>query len=231
VKKSYVMKKILLVAPAVLSLALASAAQEAGGTALVNWVRYKDSDAKLSVMLPKLPLREDADDPCRELKSSVYFSYAEGVVYEFGVYTRSRRRGPFLFCYGEAKKFDQTIRERIVRLRDEKEPPAESVVDVDGRAAVLFKTSGSSRLMIAYENRWIELAVHHYANEKPDTDRFFKSLDWSAISGEEIGAGSGAILGDAGTVRTSVTPPTTDTKPVSVMAVRSVRRKPRIHIE
>ena len=169
-------------------------------TAPVIWERYRHSDLDVSVNLPKMPVLIANYDTCKEeLKRSGYV-YAENAVYEFTVVAGGIRQGvrPRV-CSSDKAPFDQsTIDRRLDQLRQVK-GAVETKTRVANLDAFQFKEERSVRVIIpdVVHKRLVELAVVHYVNEIPDTDRFFGSMQFDANTGKEIADGATQTLGDA----------------------------------
>jgi TonB family protein len=191
------MRKLLLLT-VLLILATASFGQTQNWAPVV-WERYKISSQHLSFVLPKLPMVAKQSDDCDSRHTSTYYSYAEGAVYEMRLTTRLKDP----FCVGlRPRPFGAaTLEKRLAELRDAKDKPSESTETVAGKTAYRFERKTSTRLIIVESpdpKWWIELAVAYHASNKPDVDRFFKSLMPKA-EGKEIGRGSEFMLGDPAT--------------------------------
>ena len=168
-------------------------------SAPVLWERYKVSDKRVSVMLPKMPTVQETADPCREEQTASYYAYAEGVVYEITIIGKMKARRPE-WCSVPRTEFDQArFSRRLDEIRERQDKPTESVTSVGGLQAHRFTGERFSRLLVSDvedNKRWIEMSMTYYADSKPDFDRFLGSLDFSTISGKEIGGGSKVTLGD-----------------------------------
>ena len=178
-------------------------------TAPIVWERYRHSDLGVSVDLPKLPTVIDNYDMCSEELTRKGYAYAEGAVYEFVVVARKSppRRPPN--CTSSKSTFDQsTIDRRLNQLRESK-GVVETKTQTAGLDAFQFKQDRTVRLFIPdiEHERLVELAITHYPNETPDTDRYFGSLQFNAGSGKEIGEGSKVTLGDPVAKTVSSEPP------------------------
>jgi len=151
------------------------------------------------MMLQKMPVRQDETNYCAQHRSTAFFVYAEGVVYEVAVYSKMPANDR-LYCYELFTPFGAgTLEKRLDKLATSEAAVIRSETKTLGRDAHRFATAESTRLVISEINerqRWIELAVHHYAGDTPDFDRFLKSIEFSAKSGKEIGAGVDSVIAD-----------------------------------
>ena len=209
------MRSIFFFASFVLISALNSAAQLNQYGAPVRWERYKVTRHDLSVLFPKLPTVNEEIDRCEMKQSDSYYAFAEGAVYELKIVRKleGKQRGD---CEGVVTKFNErTLEKRLLAVRDALKGPIEDKTDLLAMPARRFVGGTESRWIVSdmdRNKRWIELAVHHYANEKPDFDRFVKSVAFTAGDGKEIGSGAESTLGDL--------------KPESVPDARSVMSTP-----
>lgn len=189
---------------------IGAAAQADTSSAPVVWERYRLSDRQLSIMLPKLPTVIDGRNLCNELEKDSYFAFADQVVYEFTVASKSREKIPS-YCPVK-KKFDgNTLTERLTELRTDKIKSREmSLIQDDGRQVYRFAYEFGTRLVILdlKKHRWIELAITRREDTKSEEERFVGSLDFSGADGKEIGDGAESTLGDAG-FKAGVIPPGT----------------------
>ena len=189
----------------IVTLSAAALAQADPPTARVSWERYLDSDRKVSVNLPKMPIKVENIDVCRELVRDAYYAYAEGVVYEFTVVYRKKNNIP---CPTKVPFSDITLANQLEELRTPIPPfpratpqaPMESTEQVSGISSYKFESSNQTQWLIPEMNkgRWVELAVHHRRSAKVDTSRFIASLSFDSREGKDIGDGADATIGDIG---------------------------------
>ncbi|PYS98072.1 MAG: hypothetical protein DMF63_17615 [Acidobacteria bacterium] len=156
------------------------------------WERYGVARDGVSVMLPKMPVRDDKTDRCTELGWSRFYVFAEGVVYELGVYEKLPKNVGYE-CEGTVTPFGKgTLQKRIEEFTKSDAEVRSQKTKIGGREAIRFASDKWTRVVISEvdnRDRWIELAVHHYPGETPDFDRFLKSFEFSAKDGKEIGDG------------------------------------------
>ncbi|MEP7149914.1 MAG: TonB family protein [Acidobacteriota bacterium] len=193
------MKMLLRCLVAILLINLASYSQAVQNTTPAVWERYMISEQGVSFMFPKMPVRDNETNICNEFRSSKYYSYAEGVVYEFGVYEKLPKSAGYK-CYETLTPFSRsTMVKRLDEVAKSDTEVLGSRTKIDGREANRFVAAEWTRLLINdvdKHERWVELAVHHYAGDAPNFDRFLKSIEFSAKSGKEIGAGIDSVLAD-----------------------------------
>lgn len=202
-----------------------AAAQVGTASAPVVWERYKLSDRQLSIMLPKLPTVIDGRNLCNELEKDSYFAFADQVVYEFTVASKSREGIP-RNCPIKKKFGENTFTERLAELRLDKIKITETTVVQNGHPGYKFSNDFMTRWVIPdlKKHRWIELAITRRENTKPEEERFVGSLDFSGTDGKEIGDGAKSTLGDAGFKTDLISP---DTKEPRVNEGFRILAKPR----
>jgi TonB family protein len=176
---------------------LPASAQDKAASAPVAWERYKVSEPKISVLLPKLPTAVKKEDLCNESSLGSYFAYAENAVYEFSVTAKSKKSIP-RYCSTKKPFGENTLLERVAALRGASN--IESSVTVDGVQGYKFAGQNRSRWIFPHmdKNFWIELAIFQRPDAKVDEERFINSIDLTAVEGKEIGEGSPITLGDEG---------------------------------
>ena len=210
------MRSVLFLALLILASAVNLAAQFNQYGALVVWERYKVPQHNLSVLLPKLPTVNEEIDWCERKQSDSYYAFAEGTVYELKI-VRELEGKQRSDCVGFGGRFsERTLKTRLAAVRNALKGAIEDKADLFGALADRFVSTTESRWIISdmYRNkRWIELAVHHYADEKPDFDRFVKSVTLGAADGKEIGSGSDSTLGDLTSGSALVAPVPTPVSP------------------
>lgn len=194
--KLLIMKILLRSVVVIILFNISSYAQN---SAPVVWERYRISDTEVSFLFPKMPVREENVNSCNELRSSRFYVYAEGAVYEFGVYEKLPKSAGYR-CYGTLIPFgESTLRKRLDEIAKSRFEVLGSMTKIEGRDANRFASAEWTRVVISDVDkgkRWIELAVHHYGGDTPDFDRFLKSIEFSAKTGKEIGDGVDSVLPD-----------------------------------
>ena len=186
------MKILLLSIVTLILVNTASYSQAPENSTPPVWERYRIVADGVSLMLPKMPVRQDETNRCAELRSSRFYVFAEGVVYEFGVYEKLPKNVGYK-CEVTVTPFgSDTLRKRLDELAQSNAEVLEQKTKIDGREAIRFASDKWTRVVISEvdkRERWIELAVHHYPGDTPDFDKFLKSIEFSAKSGKEIGDG------------------------------------------
>lgn len=188
----------------ILSIALTLLASVCFGqsnVAPVNWQRYKIGSKDLTVLLPKLPIKSESQDNCRQQENLTYHAYADGAVYAVTVASHKGSLPRPLWCDVSKNKFDQeSLNDRAEELASQFKLRSGTPTTVAGHNAYRFEKEYGTRLLISDfdAKRWIELEVRHYVDKKPDLDRFFESLEFDGAAGIDIGRGSDVTLGDEG---------------------------------
>jgi TonB family protein len=162
----------------------------------VVWERYETDKRRISFLFPKLPVRISRDQICRQRQVDSYFAYADGVVYEVTVVSKSREGIPF-GC-GNREKFDlDAATRRLAEIRNDKTANIETTGLVDGREVHKFESGIAIRMVVLdmQKDRWVECAIHRRISTKPNED-FLDSLNFGSLSGIKIGDGAVATLGD-----------------------------------
>jgi TonB family protein len=169
-------------------------------SAAVVWERYGVSEHGVSVLMPKLPTRIDPLHQRSEERRVSYFAYAEGAIYELTIVAEREAAPAGITCdHVDGFNAASAMKKRIGKLN---ESGKGSVVDrgtFKGLDVYNVTANDSTRWLIAdmkQNRRWLELAVHHYPDEKPKIDTFLGSIEFSGTNGKEIGRGADSTLGD-----------------------------------
>ncbi len=198
---------LLILAVAVSAQTITPAANPADQYAApIEWKLYKISSAETAVKFPKLPVRNNEGDPCRQVTGSIYHAYADQSVYEFRFYTKASEPIPSSCTRIERSVFGQgTLERRLTELRNSNPAPvSEADGDVNGRKATVFRWKTPYEMVTRWvipdmaNNRWRELQIASRPDMKPDEKLFTGSLVFSPNNGIEILGGSPATLGDKG---------------------------------
>lgn len=166
----------------------------------VTWERYVLLDKSASVMFPKLPNVSEAHDECEAQLRWRYDAFAEGVVYQLSVIigTKPPKIRPFWCAGRKTLPVDQAeVDRRLQLIKKDQAVLKDEVPTRPGITAHRVTQSNATRLIIADldNNRIIEMSMVYYDDSKPDLQRFFGSLEFTA-SGKEIGTGAKFTLGD-----------------------------------
>ncbi len=187
----------------------------AQSNAPVKWSKYKVADAKLAILLPKLPVRYDLSNSCSQIESSEYWVYADDTVYGFRVVSKSKQKPPD-WCR-EKRRFGRlTMDERLRELRNGSSETSKFKSENFGRLVHKFKSKGSNHWLFEdlKNDRWMELSIFGRSNATLENNDFLSSLTEN-IKGDEkvIGEGSDTTLGDGSSPET--TSQTVNLKPES----------------
>ena len=172
-------------------------AQADAATAPAVWERYKLGDEKISIELPKMPVRIGSQNLCLNFDKSSYFAYADESIYEVTVVAKSSLPIP-VRCGSREVFSDATLTARLTELRSGKPEMAETSLMQNDRQSYRFSGGLSVRWVIPDmdKNRWVEIATVRREDKKSLDESFVKSLDLNGGTGKEIGKGSLTTLGD-----------------------------------
>lgn len=197
------MKFFRLIVFIIFLLTISVFSQTKDNSAPVKWENYKITDNNLTVKFPKLPVRLDFTDLCRQTTTNTYYAYADEVVYEFKVHEKAKKKIPD-YCT-EKEKFDESNFKNYLKEMQTR-PDFESVKSAEKSDFKFFKfekTYGSHKystwILDDYKNfRWFEFTISTFKEKEIDEIKFVESLKFKADkSAIEINAGSPVVLGDA----------------------------------
>ncbi len=191
------MRSYLIIAVVVLSSVLAGFSQTPQNTAPVKWERYGVSGTTISLLLPKLPIRIDSNDPCSERKLSTYWAYAENAAYMVRVVTK--QSGENSFC-GVTRKFGKELFEDEMRTFAAVKDIVLGIRDIgEYRQVRTFSTPFHKKYVFdeVSKGRWIELDILSRSDDSEREKSFISSLDLSGKEkGLDIRDGASVTLGD-----------------------------------
>jgi TonB family protein len=195
---------------------------QAENSAPVLWERYKITEKKISIELPKMPVLINGALFCTESAKVSYFAYAGEAIYELTISSRSKLNT--VGCAKVTRFNDALLAERLATIRSSGDMTEASGFE-DGRQVYRFSGKTGTRTVISdvKNGRWLELAIIRREDVEAKDQRFFGSLRFAADRGKEIGIGSDVMLGDEGVALTP--PPETVKDPNKDRAVIVV--KPR----
>lgn len=166
------------------------------------WTRYKVSSEKISIEFPTLPVRQDSEDICSQIKRTALYAFRNDVVYELVTVSKLKKSVPVFVCPGRRTGFDERrITDRVDELR-ESNPTSISAQKISAREATAFTWDLAShlraRLMIVNPDKkgWVEVAVYSRKNSTMVDDRFLDSLRFTPDGDQEVGDGAPSIVGD-----------------------------------
>jgi TonB family protein len=163
----------------------------------VVWERYRIGGQEVSFVFPKLPVVISSGDLCREFQKRSYFAYAENIVYEVTLVSKSKDRFPPV-CPQKIKFSPKLFTDRIKEIASGKNASQPTAEQKGGRQVSKFV--GETRSLYLFDdtknNRWVELAVHRRKDSKVNDD-FLDSLQFESDEGKSIGEGSPRTLGDS----------------------------------
>jgi|GEM_PF-1389867 len=170
--------------------------QDPKNVAPARWERYRNSDQKVSVLMPKLPSVIDESNVCVQRNAERYYAYAEQAVYQFAVAWKSKKSAPD-YCR-EKRKFDREAFEDKLAELQKSYAGTLTETTIGQRRAFVLKGEGQIRWLIddLARDRWVEVAITYRDKSKVDPDAFLKSVVFDSEEGTKVGAGSPAVLGD-----------------------------------
>ena len=166
-------------------------------TAPVVWQRYQIAERRISIELPKMPIRVDSGDLCWNTDKSSYFAYADESVYEVTVAEKASSSIPG-FCRERQRFSNNTLLRRLAELRSGKPEMSETSSFQDERQVYRFAGEGTTRWIVAdiENNRWIELSVSRRGDRKSYEEAFVRSLDLTGGTGKDVRKGAPTMIGD-----------------------------------
>jgi Gram-negative bacterial TonB protein C-terminal len=178
--------------------ALSAFAQMEKYTVPVKWERYKVSDKKVSVLLPKLPSLIENWNPCSEVKTKEYAVYTDQTVYGFTIASKSKDTAPFV-CPQKQKFDEKSFQARLNTVKQQLKEFTETTFDQNN--LTINKVAGTDTvywIINDFSNqRWFEFWIVGEGDEKTAVRNFVKSIEIGANpQGIEIGSGTTRTYGD-----------------------------------
>lgn len=192
------MLKLLFIIVITVFLNIIAFAQQEKNTAPINWERYKVSDKQISILLPKMPVFYQSSNICEETESNKYAVFAEEVVYQLKVFSKSKRKIPNS-CDVKNKFGKETLERRLRELKTLSIIGSEKKITENNKEVTEFKEKFTTHWVFddLKNDKWIEISATHWEDIKPDLERFRKSLQFEKTStGKEIGNGAVGTFGD-----------------------------------
>jgi hypothetical protein len=200
--------------------------------ASIEWKLYKVSAADSALKFPKLPVRSDEGDLCRETQASIYNAYADQVVYEFRYYAKSNEPIPS-YCLVKERFGQEMFERRLAELRNSNPAPiSEQDIEINWRKVKLYKWKTPNEIVTRWvlpdmgNKRWREMQISYRPDKKPDEKLFVNSLVFSSKDGIEINTGNPTTLGDKGLETKSVPTSTSGTEQSDALLIKSKARPP-----
>lgn len=109
-----------------------------------KWTRFKLTEEKISIEFPRLPVRTDSENVCTQSKSSLFFSYSDGTVYEMQVVGRTKGSIPE-WCTDRSIIGEKSITGRISDIRQRMQVTETSERLWNRNAKVLHRSSRIER--------------------------------------------------------------------------------------
>ena len=192
------MTKLILFSIFIVSLNLTVFTQQEKYTAPINWERFAVSEKQISILLPKMPVFYESSNVCEETESNYYAVYAEEIVYQLRIVSKSKRKIPKT-CDVKSEFGKNTFERRLKELKMLSIVGSETKFTQGKKEVIEFKEKSATHWIFddLKNDKWIELSMTFRENIKPDFERYRKSLEFvKNPNGKEIGAGAAQIFGD-----------------------------------
>ncbi len=183
---------------ALVLLCLTSLGQSIKQTASVNWERYKISEKEISILLPKMPVLYQNSIPCDETDSAYYGVYAEEVVYQIRIFSKSKNKIPDK-CKIKNNFGKEAFEKRLNEWKSIADSGSEKNFTQEGKEVTEFRESLTTHWVFEdlKNDKWVEISMSYRNDIKPDISRFSESIKFEKNpSGKEIGEGAIGALGD-----------------------------------
>jgi len=164
----------------------------------IKWQQYSIPEKKVSISLPKLPVRFDAINACDELAQTFLYAYADETVYEFRIVTKNTEKIP-AGCKEKTSFGSLSLEKRMEEIETKDTKAASFQNDESGRRISKTKAPSWIRWVIddLKNKRWIELSMSRRDGLSEIDANFASSLRLNKISEAiDVGKGSSVMLGD-----------------------------------
>jgi TonB family protein len=164
----------------------------------IKWQQYSIPEKKVSISLPKLPVRFDTIDLCNEMAQDILYAYADETVYEFRIITKNSENIP-AWCTEKTSFGSLSLKKRMAEIETKDTKPASFEKDETGRSISKTKAPSWIRWVIddLKNKRWIELCMSRRGGLSEMDANFASSFRLNEISGAvDVGKGSSVTLGD-----------------------------------
>ncbi len=196
--------------------------QTTQAVAPIKWEKYRVSGSDISIDFPKLPVRVDSQNPCDEIRWSMYLAYAESSVYVLKVVTKYKSDNSY--CT-KKRKFGKDLFDSVIAV-SRNAGGKETVSEIgDLKNVIVFDRSTAAHFYIddLQKNRWIELSVLRRRKDPDREKSFVTSLRVGDPSkdGINIRKGSRVTLGDPESNSDITNPPAPTSEPGLVKEIES----------
>ncbi len=164
----------------------------------IKWQQYSIPEKKVSISLPKLPVRFDSINVCDELAQDILYAYADETVYEFRIVTKNSEKVPS-WCTEKTPFGSLSLVKRMTEIETKDTKAASFQNDESGRRISKTKAPNWIRWVIddLKNKRWIELSMSRRGGLSEIDANFASSFRLKEISGAiDVGKGSSVTLGD-----------------------------------
>ncbi len=200
------MSKQILISLLLLLFNISVFAQSEQYAAPVKWESYKLADKEVSVLFPKLPVALQFTDECNEIEYSIYYAYAEEVVYFMRIYSKTKSKPP-KFCKIKGKFGENSLKSRITELKNSSKNIKSSETIQNSRNVLKLENESSTDLIFddLENNRWFEFSAVYRKNAEINPKVFFDSINIGKnLIGNEIKEGAKSLIGDAQSAKEGV---------------------------
>jgi hypothetical protein len=177
-------------------------AQQNNYSVPVKWEKYKNSNEKIELLFPKLPVKSEYTDWCKQTVIIHYYAYTDEVVYDFRIFQKSNNEIP-VYCYEKEKFTKESFTNRITALQSKETfGKPESVQREKNTFIKLSKNEegfkSSIYLLNDYEKkRWFEFTISSDSGKQTNENNFIDSLNFgTAVNSIEINDGAERVFGD-----------------------------------
>ncbi len=163
----------------------------------VKWELYSVSSKKVSVLLPKMPVRISKEDICFQLRTDTYAVYADDVIFGLSIYSKMSENIP-KSC-SRKRKFDaESFQFRLNELKTQLKTSESKNITFNNNKAEFIKDDIYNYWLINdfKNNQWVELWTANSAGTTVEVKKFINSLKISEIKkGIEINKGADSNTG------------------------------------
>ncbi len=161
--------------------------------------RY-DLRSGLSIELPNMPIREDAENVCRQFAKERYLATDGATIYDIAIVYKRQGAIPGGVC-SRIQIFDQqTMTDEMEAFRgQQKDGINPSATRWQGFESIRYDAADRSRIYITQweKDRWIEIGVFSRTETAPQLDKFLATLELGGKSGKDVGDGAEFLAVDA----------------------------------
>lgn len=172
------MLKIILLSIITVFLNQTVFSQQEKYTAPVKWERYKVPEKQISILFPKLPVFNITSSACEEIESANYTAFAENVVYQLRIVSKSERKIPDS-CEVKKEFGKDAFVNRLNDLKGITDKVSETKLTQNKYEITEIREKFTTIWIFEdlKNERWFELSMTYRENLKLDMERFKKSIE------------------------------------------------------